>query len=99
MERIQGLPSSTNPHSPHILVSPQSKGRELAVIPDPELEPPLIELLSFVLRKSKNKRPQLKIPNVAKSPMQRQTTRSITKQFIKRSNLSLNVQPSIFVDI
>ena len=31
--------------------------------------------------------------------MQRRTTRSITKQFIKPYNLSLNVQPSIFVDL
>ena len=31
--------------------------------------------------------------------MQRQTTRSMTKQFIKPSNLALNVQPSIFVDL
>ena len=42
VERIRGLPSSANPHSPHILVSPQSKGHELAIIPDPEPEPPLI---------------------------------------------------------
>ena len=49
VERIRGLPSSTNLHSPHIPVSPQSKGHELAVVPDPEPEPPLIELFSSVL--------------------------------------------------
>ena len=89
MERIQGLPLSTNPHSPHILISPQFEGCELAAIPDPEPEPPLIEIFSSVLQKPK--RPQLKIPNVIESPMQHQTTRSMTKQFIKPSNLSLNV--------
>ena len=36
VERIRGLPSSTNPHSPHIHVSPQSEGHELVFILDPE---------------------------------------------------------------
>ena len=55
VERIQGIPSSANPHSPHILVSHQSKGRELAVIPDLEPEPPLIEISSSLLQQSKKK--------------------------------------------
>ena len=55
VERIRGLPSSANPHSPHILVSHQSKGRELAVIPDLEPEPPLIEISSSLLQQSKKK--------------------------------------------
>ena len=79
MERIQVLPSSTNPHSPHILVSPQYEGLELAIIPDPDPEPPQIELFSSVLQKYKKKQPRLKSPNVAESPMQRRTTRSMTK--------------------
>ena len=57
VERIQGLPPSANPHSPHIHVSPQSEGRELAVVLDPELGPLLIELFSYVLRQFKKKRP------------------------------------------
>ena len=79
VERIRGLPSLANPHSPHIPISPQSEGRELAIIPDLEPEPPLIELFSSVLRKSKKKRPQLKSHNVSESPMQRRTTISMTK--------------------
>ena len=55
VERIRGLPSSANPHSPHIPISPQSKGRELVGVPDIEPEPPLIELFSFVLQKHKKK--------------------------------------------
>ena len=35
VERIRGLPSSVNPHSSHIPVSPQFEGHELAVILDP----------------------------------------------------------------
>ena len=49
VERIHGLPSSANPHSPHIHVSPQHEGHELEIVPDPELEPPLIEIFSSVL--------------------------------------------------
>ena len=49
MERIRGIPSSANPHSPHIHVSPQFEGRELAVVPNREPEPPLIELFSSLL--------------------------------------------------
>ena len=55
VERIRGLPSSANPHSPHILVSPQYKGRELAVIPELEPEPPLIEIFSSLLQQSTKK--------------------------------------------
>ena len=79
VERIRGSPSSPNPHSPHILLSPYSEGLQLVFVPDPEPEPPLIELFSYVLQKSKKRRPQLKIPNVIESPMQHQTTRSMSK--------------------
>ena len=69
VDRIRGLSSSANPHFPHIHISHHPEGHELEVVPDPEPEPPLIEIFFSVLRKSKKQRPQLKIPNVAESPM------------------------------
>ena len=99
MDRIRGLPSSTNPHSPHIHGPHRPEGHELAIVPEPEREPPLIELFSSILQKPKRKQSQLKSPNVVESPMQRRTTRSMKKLFIKPSNIALNIQPSIFVDL
>ena len=49
VEIIRGVNSSANPHSPHIHVFPQYEGCELVVVPDPEPEPPLIELFSSIL--------------------------------------------------
>ena len=51
VNKVWGLPSSTSPHSPHIQVSPQTEVHKLEVVPDPNLEPPLIELFSSVLWK------------------------------------------------